>query len=425
MSLQDIIRERAALQHQNELNSDNIVPALVSIANNVTSSLIKRRDEEKASLALQAKEKRDLDSTIATENRKMKNDRITKIFDESRKKSEKIFNEKQEQLQIESNFIRSVEQIKQLSNAGSAGTSGKFNVKQKFKINESGRLIPSTSVEESSAVDQLSAEIAGGLHTTPESVVRAGIAKSADPNKLMSLAKLTAQPGILGSTGDRQVTSSGEEIVSTEDVIGSTSSLDGFESPGFEFTTDAFGRQQLRAKPLQRISRADINADLKASMEREDVLIKREEESKRKKLAGDSIISKARSSLDSIKEVRKGMKYFGIRSLQPTIPGGEKANWEANLDKLLATNVINLMAEMKNVSKTGATGFGPLNEGELKILKDGSTALKAKLHRDDAKREIDKMEEVLNKVLPVFAINPTTNERLMTTDGGKTWQKTQ
>ncbi len=113
-----------------------------------------------------------------------------------------------------------------------------------------------------------------------------------------------------------------------------------------------------------------------------------------------NVKDKAQESLDTISEVKNGIKYFGPASLVPAIPGIEpdKVKWQANFDRLKAKLIVDLMTEMKNASKTGATGFGQLNKDELKVLQDGSTALKKTMLERDALEILNKMELKLQKV---------------------------
>mgnify|MGYP001576708637 CR=1 FL=1 len=118
------------------------------------------------------------------------------------------------------------------------------------------------------------------------------------------------------------------------------------------------------------------------------------------------ITDRTKDTLNDIAEIEKGIKgsepggsYFGLRSMVPTIPGTSRYKWNIYLNKILAGKVVDLMTEMKNASKTGATGFGQLNKDELKVLQDGATALKAGLAPEDAQEILNNMKAVLNKVL--------------------------
>jgi hypothetical protein len=115
----------------------------------------------------------------------------------------------------------------------------------------------------------------------------------------------------------------------------------------------------------------------------------------------------AQQNLNAITEAKKGAKYFGPMGNVPTIfsPStlqgeyGPRQKWESNVNKLLSQKVIDVMGEMKRVSKTGATGFGQLSEKELEVLKSASTALNRGLTPEDAMGYLDEMEKIHRKVL--------------------------
>ena len=107
----------------------------------------------------------------------------------------------------------------------------------------------------------------------------------------------------------------------------------------------------------------------------------------------------AQDMLDTITEVERGMSYFGTWGWAPSIPGSSRQAWQANIDKLLSGKILNLMTEMKNASRTGATGFGQLSEKELKVLQDSSTALKRTLSQENAQKILDDMKIKLQKVI--------------------------
>ena len=111
------------------------------------------------------------------------------------------------------------------------------------------------------------------------------------------------------------------------------------------------------------------------------------------------VIDGALDSLVTISTVEEGIDRFGLTGHLPAIPGTERAKWVANVNKLLARKIVDLMSEMKNASRTGATGFGQLNRSELRLLQEGATALNRGLSPEAAQVELDKMKTVLNKVL--------------------------
>jgi len=118
----------------------------------------------------------------------------------------------------------------------------------------------------------------------------------------------------------------------------------------------------------------------------------------------------AEDLLDTIREVKKGADFFGFAGKLPTpiapsslVPGGltrrDRIRWANNLNKLLSQRVIDVMSEMKRVSKTGATGFGQLSEKELAVLQNASTALSSDLDPEDALQILNEMERIQLKFL--------------------------
>src|SRR3990167_10248929 len=81
--------------------------------------------------------------------------------------------------------------------------------------------------------------------------------------------------------------------------------------------------------------------------------------------ARKNVIDEVNDTLSTIKEVEKGIDHFGVTGWIPAIPGTDKANWVANIDKLLAQKVFDKMNALKKSSRTGATGLGPIAVKEL------------------------------------------------------------
>jgi hypothetical protein len=106
------------------------------------------------------------------------------------------------------------------------------------------------------------------------------------------------------------------------------------------------------------------------------------------------------------------MSQFGVFGKLPRIGGTGQRNWEKNVDRIKAMKIVETLNSMKNVSKTGATGFGPLSEGELKILTDASTALDKDLSAKDAERYMKKIEKISNKILGRDKPGAITAEKL-------------
>lgn len=125
------------------------------------------------------------------------------------------------------------------------------------------------------------------------------------------------------------------------------------------------------------------------------------EKGKALKNKSEFIVGQAQDSLNTIAEVKKGKKYFGAVGSVPTLNpwGYDRKKWEANVQKLLSGKMIDLMVQMKEASKTGATGFGQLSEREGQILRDASTALNRGLAPEDAEKYLTEMETILHKIV--------------------------
>ncbi len=106
----------------------------------------------------------------------------------------------------------------------------------------------------------------------------------------------------------------------------------------------------------------------------------------------------AQDALNTIGEVEKGINYFGLTGQLPSMPGTQRTVWETNVNKLLSGKIINLMTQMKEASKTGATGFGQLSERELAVLQEASTALKRGLPPKEAQKYLNEMKLKLQKI---------------------------
>lgn len=117
------------------------------------------------------------------------------------------------------------------------------------------------------------------------------------------------------------------------------------------------------------------------------------------------ITNNAKSMLDSINVAKNGIDYFGLTGDLWAIPGTEKVDWHANVDKIVGRKVVDLMNEMKSASRTGATGFGQLNKSELDLIKNASIALKKTTSPEKAKVYLDQMEQGMIKLLGDYGQN--------------------
>jgi hypothetical protein len=92
---------------------------------------------------------------------------------------------------------------------------------------------------------------------------------------------------------------------------------------------------------------------------------------------------------------------FGMRMPGASfVPGSETATARGALDRLKSRTVVDLLNEMKQQSRTGATGFGAMNERELGILESGASQLGHSLISDEsAANEIKRIYDIANRVL--------------------------
>jgi len=130
--------------------------------------------------------------------------------------------------------------------------------------------------------------------------------------------------------------------------------------------------------------------------------VEQKEKTEKTAMSEELIKTSAQDTLNTIAEIKNGINNFGAKAQfipKELAPGTPYYNWKTNLDKLLATKIVDLMATMKNASKTGATGFGQLSEKELAVLQGASTALKAGLSPKDAMKYLNDMERMYNKIL--------------------------
>lgn len=71
----------------------------------------------------------------------------------------------------------------------------------------------------------------------------------------------------------------------------------------------------------------------------------------------------------------KNITGLGRLALRQRIPGSPEADADVSLTRLGSQRVIDLIGEMKEQSRTGATGFGQLSERELAVLAEAATRL--------------------------------------------------
>ncbi len=213
------------------------------------------------------------------------------------------------------------------------------------------------------------------------------------------------------SAGQGGMTPSGQTGVYSVPVsapvmpVGGTGS-DLYASEGYELLPfGGFRPKGLKSRKEEaETSRLKVEETKKTKQVEEEVKNSFENE-KKVKLIKDS----AQDTLDTIAKVEKGIKEFGLWGQMPSIPGSQRTIWESNVNKLLAGKVIDIMMAMKDASKTGATGFGALNQTELDVLKESSTALKRWLPPSEAQKILNDMKLKLSKILNGSDVQQETN----------------
>lgn len=169
------------------------------------------------------------------------------------------------------------------------------------------------------------------------------------------------------------------------------------EPPPFYITDPQFRDKHGNMIPFENPERIlyDKKKEKRFEVELEDEKT-REQREKSAQMVTDS----AQDTLDTIQELKKGIRYFGAAGAIPPLPGEySKVNWRANFDKLVSQKVLDVMKALKEASKTGATGFGQLSNKELEVLQNASTVLKRNMSEQDALRYLEDIEAVTHKIL--------------------------
>lgn len=144
-----------------------------------------------------------------------------------------------------------------------------------------------------------------------------------------------------------------------------------------------------------------------------DQIAKSEQNKNTKSIVADS----AQQTLRTIQEIKNGLKYFGAMGNLPAFPAEyDKKNWEANFDRLKNKMVVDLMLQLKQASKTGATGFGNLSEKEGMRLEQASSALRKGLSEEDAMKYLKELEDSATRVLDHSSSIDNSSEQSFASD---------
>jgi Ni,Fe-hydrogenase I large subunit len=129
----------------------------------------------------------------------------------------------------------------------------------------------------------------------------------------------------------------------------------------------------------------------KFAMEKQD----REETRSNKSQA---VIDSSDKLIETVDHLIKNKNYFGPieGSIPPMFPG--KIEFDENYKYLQANNVMKVLAEMKSQSRTGATGFGALNEKELALIQDAASKLNVRMDEKTAEKYLMQMKESFQKI---------------------------
>jgi hypothetical protein len=92
-------------------------------------------------------------------------------------------------------------------------------------------------------------------------------------------------------------------------------------------------------------------------------------------------------------------KATGAGSWISYIPSTQAANVSADLDRLAAKGIINVMNRLKSESPTGSTGFGALNREEMATIASADSKLKDRnISAADMRTELNRIITVLERV---------------------------
>lgn len=102
----------------------------------------------------------------------------------------------------------------------------------------------------------------------------------------------------------------------------------------------------------------------------------------------------------TISELKKNLKYFGAGSHIPALwTEYDKQAWEANYSHLVENLRLDKLTQLKNASKTGASGLGPVSEKEFASLLGAATSLRKGLNEEKALEYLNIIEEKMDKML--------------------------
>lgn len=120
------------------------------------------------------------------------------------------------------------------------------------------------------------------------------------------------------------------------------------------------------------------------------------------------IRSKTQDALNEIDEIldpktdkltSKGSRAVGGTSIFNWIPTTEGFAGNKSIQRIKSQQVLNLIADMKAQSKTGATGFGNMSNKDLAVLENAATKLDTGLDESEFEKEMKRIRDTLRKVM--------------------------
>jgi hypothetical protein len=131
-------------------------------------------------------------------------------------------------------------------------------------------------------------------------------------------------------------------------------------------------------------------------------------------------LDKTNESLSVIKDLMddngnlttEGARASGKSSVGNVIPTTLGYSGGLKINKLRNEQVLNLIAELKQQSKTGATGMGNMSNKDLSVINNAATLLDAGLDEDEFKKQLkivkDELKDIANRLNtePVQSSNP-------------------
>ena len=188
----------------------------------------------------------------------------------------------------------------------------------------------------------------------------------------------------------------------------------------------------LQQAPLKR--QADIDAAVEQFRRKEEIKAQIEAPEKQRELQEEQKLEKNKavnafmsaqeviSGIDNLlkEDPKTGSKRFEVAvgpvqgrasgMALPTKKGEKSFQINQEIKTLLAQKALNTITEMKNASRTGATGFGAMNEKELGLIEADIASLDTRLSDEAFEASLNRIKNRMQKVMSQIDI--TEQDRL-------------